>query len=100
MFDNVPAAGDEGNAQRRGLGGTGWRGDKVWRDLVKRIRQGGDIPVDPIPTKSEALDLLDEAGATVDRIENAHSPPNPHQYPHINFTTVDGTKGTIQITGL
>jgi hypothetical protein len=41
--------------------------------------------------------LLEEAGATIDRIEGAHLPPNPHTYPHINFSTASGTKGTIRI---
>jgi len=48
-------------------------------------------------SESEAVELLKKAGATIERIEAGHLPPNPHCYPHINFTTPTGAKGTIRI---
>jgi hypothetical protein len=84
----------------RGIGGKGWRGDKLWRDQVTMVRRGGDVKLDVTATRQEAIDLLEKAGCKIDRIEGAHLPPNPHQFPHINFTTPDGLKGVIPIVGL
>jgi hypothetical protein len=80
----------------------GWRGAKAWRDAVKRLTQGGTIKsiCGKIPSKSEAIELIKDAGATIERIEGPHGPPNPHNFPHINFTTPSGGKGTIQIDKL
>ena len=85
--------------RERGVGGVGWKGDKNWRDFVNRIIKGGTID-SPIISKEEAIRILKESGCIIDRIENGHLPPNPHVYPHINYTTPNGTKGTIRITGI
>jgi RHS repeat-associated protein len=85
---------------QRGLGGTGWRGDKAWRDAVNGVRSGGDVNLPKVPTKQEGVDLINQAGGRIDRIEGPHLPPNPHNFPHINYTTPAGGKGTIPITGL
>jgi len=90
------------NVPVRGIGGIGWRGDKAWRDQVGAVLRGGDVAPRDLrvtPTRQEAIDLLDAAGCRIDRIEGPHLPPNPHQFPHINFTTPHGQKGTIPITG-
>jgi RHS repeat-associated protein len=91
-------AGD-GTGQQRGIGGRGWRGDQNWRNAVRDVERGGTIEDlgGQVPSKQEALDLINEAKGTVDRIEGPHAAPNPHQYPHINYTTASGAKGTIQI---
>jgi hypothetical protein len=90
----------------KGIGGHGWRGDQVWRNQIKEVAKGGTVnlagPKSPfkgaIPTQDEAIDLISDAGGTIDRIEEPHLAPNPHTFPHINYTTADGKKGTIQIT--
>ena len=79
-------SGDKGN--KKGVGGKGWRGDKTWRQNVDRVS---------VPTQQEAIDLINEAGGTVNRIEGPHNSPNPHNFNHINYTTPSGGKGTIRI---
>jgi RHS repeat-associated protein len=85
-----------------GMTQWGWKGGRAWKDAVKRVKEGGTIEDigGKIPSKNEALELLKEAGAKVDRIQGPHSPPNPHVYDHINFTTSSGLKGTLRIGGL
>ncbi|GGH32954.1 hypothetical protein GCM10011418_46820 [Sphingobacterium alkalisoli] len=80
----------------------GWSGTKVWKNLVGRVKSGGTIEnlSGKIPTKSEAIKLIEEAGGKIQRIEGPHLSPNPHSYPHINYTTPSGTKGTIKIENL
>jgi len=80
----------------------GWTGSKTWKDLVQKVKGGGTITDlnGKIPTKTEAIKLIEEGGGKVDRIEAGHADPNPHQYNHINYTTNTGIKGTIKIQGL
>ncbi len=91
------SSGNSGNA--RGIGGKGWRGDKAWRDAVNTVDRGGTIPDinGKIPTVKEATDLIKAAGGKIDRIDQPHPFPNPHNFPHINYTTRSGKKGTIAI---
>jgi hypothetical protein len=86
-------------APGRGVGGRGWRGDATWRGAVRQVARGGTVTdvSGQVPTQQEGIDLITAARGTVDRIEGPHPAPNPHQYPHINYTTADGTKGTIRI---
>jgi hypothetical protein len=80
----------------------GWSGSGSYRSAVSLVDAGGTIPEvsGVIPTQTEAEQLIEDGGGTIQRIEDAHLPPNPHQYPHINYTTSGGLKGTIQIQGL
>jgi RHS repeat-associated protein len=77
----------------------GWRGSNIWRDAVKLVDKGGTIEDigGKVPTEAEATQLIEDGGGTFGRIEGAHPAPNPHQYPHINYTTSGGAKGTIKI---
>jgi uncharacterized protein RhaS with RHS repeats len=77
----------------------GWTGTKVWKDLVDKVNQGGTITelADKIATKSEAIKLIEEGKGKIVRIDDPHLPPNPHTYPHINYETSKGMKGTIKI---
>jgi len=76
----------------------GWRGSKPYRDALKKIQQGGPkVDLGFIPTKQEAEMLLEDAKATDLRPEDPHASPNPHDYPHINYTTPSCSKGTIPI---
>ena len=81
-----------------GCWGRGWRGDKTWRANVNTVRNGGTITelIGAIPTQVIGEQLIYEAGGAVVRIEDAHDYPNPHVYPHINYT-VDNRKGTLRI---
>lgn len=88
-----------GSTPRRGIGGSGWRGDAQWRNAVRQVDGGGTIrSIDgKVPTREEAIDLIKEAGGRVERIDAPHGPPNPHDFDHINYSTSSGTKGTLRI---
>jgi RHS repeat-associated protein len=80
----------------------GWSGTKPYFDALNKLRQGGPrVDLGFIPTQQQALQLLQDAGVDLNspelRIEGPHAPPNPHDYPHINYPTPSGGKGTIQI---
>ena len=93
------AMGTVGMVQSRGIGGVGWRGDATWRASVANVQGGGDIRLRTTPTRQEAVDLLTKAGANVLRIEPGHQGGrSTHTYPHINFTTANGGRGSIEIT--
>ena len=86
----------------KGIGGRGWRGDRNWRQAVRQVDRGGTIENinGKIPTRQEALDLIKEAGGKIVRVHDAHGGPSTHKYPHINYTTRSGMKGTIRIVGM
>ncbi|MBE6630735.1 MAG: hypothetical protein E7624_07810 [Ruminococcaceae bacterium] len=88
-----------GNSSSRGVGGKGWVGDKTWRENVSTVGKGGTITSlnGGIPSKAQAMQLINQSGGTALRIEGAHQFPNPHNYPHINYVTSTGVKGTIKI---
>ena len=77
----------------------GWKGSKIWRTLVNEVGMGGTIEKlsGKIPTEGEAKALIKEAKGIINRTDPPHAFPNPHNYNHINYTTPNGTKGTIQI---
>src|SRR6266498_1518495 len=91
--------------KRRGAVPTqwGWKGGKKWRDAVKEVLKPGthENILGHIPTIYEALALLKDAGVDLTspeiRIQDGHSPPNPHTYPHINYPIPGGGKGTIRL---
>ena len=89
----------EKNKKERGIGGKGWRGDKTWRKDVNRVKEGGTIEdLDGrVPTETEARTLINESGGKYLRTDEAHKPPNPHNFKHINYLTSSGGKGTIKI---
>lgn len=102
LFDSLnDLLGNESGAvpPQRGLGGSGWQGDANWRANVNSVGQGGTIESFSgyVPTQQEASDLIDQSGGTINRVDPPHDPPNPHTYPHINYTTSGGAKGTIRI---
>jgi len=98
----APMPPDPKDSQRnKGINGKGWEGDKGWRDAVADAKKGGDFDTGKhgVPSETEARRLLDKAGAVIDRVEDAHGPDSVsrHNYPHINYHTADGTKGTMEI---
>ena len=88
-----------GGSPSRGVGGKGWVGDKTWRENVSTVGNGGTITSlnGGVPTKAEAMQLINQSGGTALRVESGHEFPNPHNFYHINYTTSTGTKGTIKI---
>ena len=52
-----------------------------------------------VPTVDEAADLITQGKGIIDRIEDAHPPggESTHTYPHINYTTASGKKGTVRV---
>jgi len=77
----------------------GWTGSPAYRGAVGEVGAGGTIESlrGIVPTQAEAERLIMDGGGTVKRVEGPHEPPNPHQYPHINYTTHAGERGTVQI---
>jgi RHS repeat-associated protein len=80
----------------------GWTGTKKWNKLVDIVKGGGTIEElsGKVPTRNEAIRLIEEGGGKINRIDSAHQPPNPHNYNHINYTTISKEKGTIKIQSL
>lgn len=80
----------------------GWSGSSAYRAVVAEVRAGGDVLSlrGVTPTQSQAVRLIEDAGGIVRRIEEGHAAPNPHVYPHINYTTPSGQRGTLRILGL
>jgi len=95
----LAAKGGENGGPQRGVGGSGWRGDAQWKGAVKQVNQGGTIRSinGRVPTVQEATDLINEGGGRVVRVDPPHEAPNPHDFPHINYETSNGLKGTIEI---
>ncbi|NNN22581.1 MAG: hypothetical protein HKL80_11350 [Acidimicrobiales bacterium] len=79
----------------------GWSGSSSYRAVVNTVSEGGTIEEvgGIVPTQAQAEQLIENSGGTIQRIDDAHQPPNPHQYPHINYTTRNGARGTLQIQG-
>lgn len=81
----------------------GWTGSAKWRAAVTQIGQPLTHleVVGKIPDKAEAVELIKEAGGVVNRIEeegHAVGGVSSHTFPHINYTTADGAKATVQIS--
>ena len=78
----------------------GWTGSPSWRRAVRVV----DIPgthedvLGMIPTATQAIALIEAGGGELTRPpEQAHEPPNPHTYPHINYQTSTGERATLRI---
>ena len=84
----------------RGIGGKGWRGDRIWKENIELVRKGGTIERvnGEVISQSDAEMLIKESKGTILRVEGGHMKGNnPHKFPHINYITHDGKKGTIRI---
>jgi RHS repeat-associated protein len=90
---------ESGSIRPPALTRWGWSGSASYRAAVSEIARGGNVESvgGTVPTQAEAEMLIQDAGGRVERIDDAHEPPNPHQYPHINYTTAAGVRGTVQI---
>jgi RHS repeat-associated protein len=77
----------------------GWTQSPSWRAAAKSLDQPGiheDIQ-GLVPTQTEAQQMIQFSGGSIDRIEGPHAPPNPHSYDHINYTTSSGQRASIRI---
>ncbi|HWW16044.1 MAG TPA: RHS repeat-associated core domain-containing protein [Candidatus Dormibacteraeota bacterium] len=86
----------------------GWSGQQSYneaKDLLNEVNtpQG---TVDrtslngKVPTEEEAVKMIEDAGGEVrdvERVGHAEGGVTPHTYPHINYTTASGVKGTVAI---
>ena len=100
IFNKVEARGTNKVPIERGIGGKGWRGDKIWKENIELVKRGGTIERinGEIISQSEAESLTKEIKGTILRVEGGHMKgTNPHKFPHINYITQDGKKGTIRI---
>ena len=83
----------------KGVGNKGWENDATWRQNVKTVGKGGTITElkGGVPAQAQAEKLITQSGGKLLRADPAHLPPNPHTYPHINYITSKGVKGTIKV---
>jgi RHS repeat-associated protein len=85
----------------------GWPGQEQYNEAKKLLNEPntskGTVDrrdlLGKVPTEQEAVNLIEESGGKVERIEEGHPPGgvSPHENPHINYTTASGAKGTIDI---
>lgn len=81
----------------------GYTGTKDYNRVVNEIRSNKGTLEEAggaIPTRQEAEKLIAEAGGKILRIERGHSAPNPHDYPHINYTIDGKNVVTIRVEGV
>jgi len=100
-FGKVDFGKSGGSGNNRGVGGKGWEGDKAWKNNVDQVKKGGTIENfnGNVASEAEARRLIEQSGGTINRVEGAHPKGgvSNHNYPHINYTTSSGVKGTIKI---
>jgi RHS repeat-associated protein len=79
----------------------GWSGSKAYREARNQLKQPGthENLGGKVPTQDEAVQMIEESGGTIDRIEEGHGPDSvsSHNQPHINYTTAGGDKATVII---
>lgn len=77
----------------------GWEDSPSWRQAAKDVDTPGTHKTisGKVPTQGEGEALIESGGGRILRVEEAHEPPNPHTYPHINYETSSGQRATIKI---
>jgi RHS repeat-associated protein len=88
----------------------GWPGQRSYNDALRKLNEPNtpqgttDLPDGingKIPTRAQAKEMIEQAGGEVTRgDEMGHGPDSVshHNYPHVNYNTASGTKGTIRVT--
>jgi RHS repeat-associated protein len=87
----------------------GWSGQQSYNAVVRKL----NVPNTPegtvniteqelggrLPTREEALRMIQDAGGRVLRDVETHPPGgvSTHTYPHINYETANGIKGAIKV---
>jgi len=80
----------------------GWNNSAAYRQARAQIDQPGTHQTvnGKVPTRQEAVKMIEENGGKVQRIEGAHGPDSvaaEHNFSHINYTTSSGVKATVRI---
>ena len=80
----------------------GWSGSQPYKDAVNELKQGGTHETlnGKVPTRDEAIKMIEESGGTVDRQEyvgHGFGSESTHDYPHINYYTEGNVKATVRI---
>jgi RHS repeat-associated protein len=93
---------ERGSMQLPSKSPWGWSGSRSYRAAVSAVDEGGTLRgvSGIVPSRSQGVQLIEDARGRVLRIEGPHEPPNPHQFPHINYSTSGGSRGTLEILGL
>ncbi|GAA5533983.1 hypothetical protein [Deinococcus aluminii] len=109
LLTGVIIVGSLGRGIRQGTNITpritrwGYTGTSGYNNAVRAIRSNSGTleSVNGIrPSRQEAENLIAQAGGKVLRVERGHSDPNPHNYPHINYS-IDGKNVlTIRVEGV
>jgi RHS repeat-associated protein len=102
LMERVHAKGRGGGAQGGGPTPWGWPGQSSYGQAIREVDTPGTHTQvgGTVPTQAQAEGLIEAGGGRVERVEEGHRPPNPHQYPHINYRTSGGERGTVQITSV
>ena len=77
-----------------------WLVFRVRDRIIELVKRGGTIERinGQIVSQDDAEILIKEIKGTILRAEGGHIDGiNPHKFPHINYITQDGRKGTIRI---
>jgi RHS repeat-associated protein len=101
----VTAMGLGGAFVRPTMTSWGWSGSNSWREAVNTVSCGGEVRAiaGKVATYEEAVKLIEEAGGTIQRVEEAHLPSSVAasiDYKHINYTLPNGSKAHIEIQNL
>ncbi len=82
----------------------GWDNSLPYTKAWKQLQQPGthEMVNGRVPTREEAIGLIEKSGGKIERIEEGHSSegPSTHTGPHINYTTAGkrpfgGNKATV-----
>jgi hypothetical protein len=80
----------------------GWSNSPSYRAARAQADQAGTHETlnGKVPTKEEAIRMIEENGGRIDRLDYEGHPPggvSDHTYPHINYTTSSGVKATVRV---
>ena len=86
----------------------GWERTNSWFAAVREVASGGEGGVlrkvrGLVPTYEEAVQLIQEAGGTIQRVDKPHAAGGVAghiDFPHINFTTASGVRSHLAIQAL
>lgn len=81
------------------VGRYGYDGSKDVRRAVDETAKPGthETVNNRVPTREEAEQLIYRAGGRIERVERAHPLGKGHGFDHINYTTAEGQKATVQV---
>lgn len=78
----------------------GWNSTPAYKAAKDQLKQAGTHETlnGRVPTREEAVRMIEESGGKVDRIEEGHHPDgdSTHHEPHINYTTKERVKCVVR----